>query len=224
MIIIKQKTANHIMDSDDLANINAGHFVIFEMNSAVSITLTVPQQSDLALPDGGLWGARQTGNGTLTLAGADSMVLTTTSTGLTAPGKNILMTFEKRDDNDVIVQNGAPPKGAWTQFVADIVGWSSTTVNAGFYFISGKTVHFRLVIAGTSNAASASITNMPLPSRSFTAIPIARATETATDRTGLATITTGQSILNMYKSATLVSDWATSGAKNVYLTGTYESQ
>lgn len=52
LITIKTKTASHTLDSDDLADVNAGKSILFNMNVATANALTIPANSAQAFPLG----------------------------------------------------------------------------------------------------------------------------------------------------------------------------
>ncbi len=108
ILTIKSKDDSHTMDANDLADINAGKYIIFEMTKATPNNFTVPDNATQAIPVGAKWGVMRTGAGTVTSVAGGSMVITSTSLLYTDPGLNVLVEYEKTATNAVKIQNGLP--------------------------------------------------------------------------------------------------------------------
>lgn len=153
---VKEKTASHTLDAQDLADIIAGKRLLFLMNVAGANTFTVPPQVSLAIPIEKEFSVIRIGSGQTTFV-EGSGVNFSESGGAADPGQNAPVTFIQTSINQWQLCNGLSGGGT-----GDVVGPSSATDNAVALFngTTGKLIKNSTLVptaAGTSmiNAADA---------------------------------------------------------------------
>lgn len=224
------KTDNYTLAASDLTDIQAGKLLIFDMSKATALTLTIPTNTTLAIPEQSIIWVRRTGAGTLTLAGADGTVMITGSSGaLTDPGLNVMMILRKTGTNTWDLQNGTP--GTWTAYIPTFTGFSSdpTSVVARYALI-GKTCHVNITMGGdgTSNATTFTIT-LPFAASStwtqaqFGLLPTIVNGGATASAPGRINVSAGSNIANLSTTAGGAA-WTNSGGKRAFINFTYEIQ
>ena len=155
LVTYRTLTADHTLDSTDLASLEAGDSLVIEENQAIANDVTVPLNSSVAFPIGSVISIVQKGAG-LTSVIADGGVTINTSAGhLNSPGQNSPMTLVKSATDTWYLFNGLPSSSAtWQNWGASLtpIGFSSVSVQQSYYQDDGQKVTIWVVIGGTSNA------------------------------------------------------------------------
>lgn len=114
---------------------------------------------------------------------------------------------------------------AWTNFTPTVTGMSSTSLTNGRYKKIGKTVFISLEVAGTSNAATFTITNLPYPLTASVNTSIFFCLGLGIDAGSnqfptLGSMDASGTTLTLYKNTSITnqsaSAWTNSGGKAIY--------
>lgn len=100
------KTNDYTLLAADLADINVGKRLMFEMDKATAINFIVPNDETVEFDVGTVIGLRRIAAGTLTLVAGPTVTLTSVAGDLTDPGQYVDFYIEKTAANTWIVQNG----------------------------------------------------------------------------------------------------------------------
>jgi hypothetical protein len=219
----KTKTASHLLDADDLVDVNAGKRLTFLMDVAGANNFTIPPNSDRAFPVGTEIVVTQIGAGTTSLVAGSGVTINTSSGALSSPGQNTAVVIRKTATNTWYAFNGLPSL-TWTSFTPTVTGFSSTSTTTGHYAKNGNVVTVRMTISGTSNATTFTITNLPFAAAQISH-HIVWVNDNAGGTAGTATTAIGSQVLTLAKTpANTTSQWTSSGSKAYFATITYESQ
>lgn len=216
------KTNDYTLLAADLTDINAGKRLMFEMNKATALTLTIPLNSAVAFPVGVPIWIRRIGVGVLTIAGSGGVTITGSSGGLTDAGLNVDMFIVKTGTDTWLLQNGSP--GTWSDWVPTWTGFSAdpSAVTAR-YFLDGKKCTVTLTgTNGTSNATTTTVT-LPFAARSGSVqVFMSFTVDGGVNQVGGWVRTRSNSnILDCYKTPGTLT-WTNSGAKMCYFSFVYE--
>jgi hypothetical protein len=210
--------------ADDATLVIGDAFKTVDMDKATALTLTVPPNSDVAFPINTLIYVRRTDAGALTIAAGVGVTITSSSTGLTDPGLNIVMSLRKTGTNTWDLQNGAPPQLAWGAWTPTVTGFSSTTTLQGtFVRIPGTRIGIVTYgVSGTSSGTTFTITNLPL-TPAGTSRGQAHGVNNGTAVICLAATSVGSAVLTLHNAGN-ASGWLGSGTKQAFGTIIIELQ
>lgn len=226
-ISYKTESDSHTLDGDDLTDLAAGKKVYFFLTKSSASTVTLSQDSDLAIPVGASFIVIRThASGLVTFAAGTGATASGTAGVLTDAGLNVAMEVTKTAANTWLVQNGTP--GAWIDYVPAFTGFSvNPTIEKARYVVIGKICFVRVStsINGTSNANTFTITlpfNAALGTQhlswSFGNDNGVLANE------GRITLFAGSNVAGVFKTHDNVTLWTTSGSKTVAFNIFYEIQ
>jgi hypothetical protein len=181
---------------------NTDDFLPF--NIATDKSLTIPLNSTAAFPIGFQKPIYRTGAGTLSIAVAGGVTVTSTSTGVTDQGAEIPMILRKIGTNTWKLYNGAVPL-SWTTHTlttSNVSGLTSVTSQSSAYIIEGKRINFEASITFVKSGATTVDFTLPFTSARSVYFPI-KVTLNGTHSTGMALFTSGTATLTCYATVAL---------------------